>query len=110
MINNTIEFSCPYLPPYPCTFQTLQYIKVADIVLENFDIRSDKYIIELSGSDSEYFLIDNLVLYIKGEVLDFNQPDKTYSVSVKLIDASNSTVVVVRNHSVCVFPCECVIP
>ena len=107
MINNPIQFICESLEPFPCVVDTYEYIKVADIMLVNVDERADQLRIELSGEHSDYFIIDNLKLYIKGSVLDFNEPQQTYTVSVSLLDSATSNIIVTRTHSVCAFPCEC---
>lgn len=102
LINNDITFTCG-----ECSFTKPQYIKVADILLENFDTRCDQYVLMLTGPDKEYFLLDDLKLYIQSDVLSFNSPVKTYSVSVVLFNAKTSNVIVTINHNVCIFPCEC---
>jgi hypothetical protein len=109
LINDNVTYTCNLSNP-PCSFTRPRYIKVADIVLENFDIRCDQYAIRLSGSDKSFFVLDDLKLYIKSEVLDFTMSTKRYSVSVTLINSTTSSIIITRNHSVCVFPCVCVLP
>lgn len=106
LINDNVTYTCNNSDP-PCSFTRFRYIKVADIILDNFDTRCDRYSIRLSGPDKSFFVIDDLKLYIKSEVLDFDMIQKTYSVSVILINSNTSETVVTRNHSVCVFPCDC---
>jgi len=109
LINDNVTYTCSISNP-PCSFTRPRYIKVADIVLENFDIRCDQYAIRLSGSDKSFFVLDDLKLYIKSEVLDFNRTYKKYSVSVVLINSTTSSIIITRNHNICIFPCSCVLP
>lgn len=102
LVNDDVTFTCG-----PCSFTKPRYIKVADILLENFDARCDQYSIVLSGADRGFFVVDDLKLYIRSEVLSFNSPVKTYSISVVLINAKTSNTIATINHNVCIFPCEC---
>jgi hypothetical protein len=106
LINDNVTYTCNNSDP-PCSFTRFRYIKVADIILDNFDTRCNRYSIRLSGPDKGFFVLDDLKLYIKSEVLDFDMIQKTYSVSVVLINSNTSETIVTRNHSVCVFPCNC---
>lgn len=102
LVNDNVTFTCG-----ECSFTKPQYIKIADILLENFDARCDQYSIRLSGPDRSFFIVDDFKLYIRSDVLSFNSPVKTYSVSILLINSKTSNTVTTVNHNVCIFPCEC---
>jgi hypothetical protein len=107
LINSILEFICSFFPPYPCVLQTEKYIRVADIVVQNLNQRCNRYKVEMSGPDAEYFVLSDNKLYIMGEVLDFNMPNRSYEVVISLINLETSQVVITRTHTVCVEPCEC---
>jgi hypothetical protein len=54
-----------------------------------------------------YFKVIKSKLYIDGSVLDFNMPSGNYSVQIDLIDLEDDSIIVSRNHTVYVEPCEC---
>lgn len=88
-----------------CIIDTSKYIRVADIDIDYS--RCKKYRLTLSGSDKNSFFIHNFKLYIKGEVLDFDQPTKCYDVTIELRNSDTLNIIDTVNHSVCVDPCIC---
>lgn len=106
LINNKVTYRCRGEPKV--SFTRRRFIRVGTISLQNFDFRCDQYKLVLSGPDRRFFILHDLKLYIRSNVMNFNMPEKTYNVTISLIDSKTSNLLITRNHSVCVFPCECI--
>lgn len=107
--NDSITSSCEsnYYENNSCTINFLKYIEVATITLDA-KICSI-YKLQLSGQDKDYFVINNLKLYILGSVLDFDQPSQEYNVTINLVNPLNFEIIDYINHTVVVDnTCECI--